>query len=170
MGNRQLVIFGATLLLVGAGLVFIVKDDRTKNQNATLPTENGASALLATEDFFDFGTISMRNGKVSRVFSVRNNEEEPMMIQSVYTSCMCTEALVTDSLGKKHGPFGMPGHTSPRTNITVGAGESVSVEAIFDPAAHGPSGVGLAERSIYLETNSAEKPRVELKFRAVVTR
>src|SRR3989344_6646290 len=170
MENKQLVIFGAVLLLIVLGITFFVKDDSTEKPVVALPTENGASALLATEDFFDFGTISMRNGKVSRVFSVRNNEEEPMMIQSVYTSCMCTEALVTDSLGKKHGPFGMPGHTSPRTNITVGAGESVSVEAIFDPAAHGPSGVGLAERSIYLETNSTEKPRIELKFRAVVTR
>ncbi len=162
--------YGAILLLVVLGLIFVAQGDNTENQNAALPAQNGASALLATDDFFDFGTISMRDGKVSRIFSVRNDEEVPITIQSVYTSCMCTEAFVSDAAGKKHGPFGMPGHTSPRTDIEVGAGKTVSVEAIFDPAAHGPSGVGLAERSIYLETNSAEKPRVELKFRAVVVR
>lgn len=166
MKNSQLLIYGAFLLLVVAGLAFIAKGDKSTASVST----NGASVLASTEDFFDFGTIRMRDGKVSRVFTVRNNSAEQMTIQSVYTSCMCTEALVTDPFGKEHGPFGMPGHTSPRTNIIVAAGESVSVEAIFDPAAHGPSGVGLAERSVYLETNSAEKPRVELKFRAVVIR
>ncbi|MBI3019889.1 MAG: DUF1573 domain-containing protein [Parcubacteria group bacterium] len=170
MGNKQLVIFGAILLLVVLGLMFVAQGDSTENQNAALPTGNGATVLLAGEDFFDFGTISMRNGKVSSVFSVQNDGETPMMIQSVYTSCMCTEAFISDTVGKKHGPFGMPGHTSPRTDIEVGAGETVSVEAVFDPAAHGPSGVGLAERSIYLETNSATQPRVELRFKAVVTR
>lgn len=166
MRNSQLLIYGAFLLLVVAGLAFIAKGDKP---TASIST-NGASVLAATEDFFDFGTIKMRDGKVSRVFTVRNDGKEPMTIQSVYTSCMCTEALVTDSFGKEYGPFGMPGHTSPRTNIAVGAGKSVNVEAVFDPAAHGPSGVGLAERTIYLETNSAEKPRIELKFKAVVTR
>lgn len=166
MKNSQLLIYGAFLLLVVAGLAFIAKDDTPTASVAT----NGASVLAATEDFFDFGTINMRDGKVSRVFIVQNDGAGTMVIQSAYTSCMCTEAYITDAAGKQHGPFGMPGHTSPRTNITVAAGESVSVEAVFDPAAHGPSGVGLAERSIYLETNSAEKPRVELKFRAVVVR
>lgn len=166
MKNSSLILFGGVILLIAVGLAFIAKSDAPTPRVST----NGASVLAATEDFFDFGTIKMRDGKVSRVFTVRNDSAEQMTIQSVYTSCMCTEALVTDALGKEHGPFGMPGHTSPRTKIEVGAGESVSVKAIFDPAAHGPSGVGLAERSIYLETSSAEKPRVELKFKAVVTR
>lgn len=166
MKNSQLPIYGAFLLLVVAGLFFLAKSDAPTPRVST----NGASVLAATEDFFDFGTINMRDGKVSRIFSVMNEGEEPVIVQSVYTSCMCTEAYVTDAAGKRHGPFGMPGHTSPRTNVIVGAGETALVEAVFDPAAHGPSGVGLAERSIYLETNSAEKPRVELKFKAVVTR
>lgn len=166
MKNSQLLIYGAFLLVV-AGLFFLAKDDAPA---AVGSAANGASVIASTEDFFDFGTINMRDGKVSRVFTVQNDGAETMVIQSAYTSCMCTEALLIDSGGKEYGPFGMPGHTSPRTNITIGAGKSVSVKAVFDPAAHGPSGVGLAERSIYLETNSAEKPRVELKFRAVVTR
>lgn len=166
MKNSQLLIYGAFLLLVVAGLAFIAKGN---TPTASVGT-NGASVLASSDVFFDFGTISMRKGKVSRIFPVRNESAEPMLIQSVYTSCMCTEAFLTDPRGEEHGPFGMPGHTSPRTNITVGVGETVNVEAVFDPAAHGPSGVGLAERSIYLETNSAEKPRVELKFRAVVVR
>lgn len=177
MKNTQVIIWGAVLLFVVVGLSFLAKDNRAEKPKAALSASNGestasngASVLAATESFFDFGTIKMRDGKVSRVFELRNEGKESVKIQSIYTSCMCTEAFVSDSSGKKNGPFGMPGHTSPRTNITVGAGELVSVEAVFDPAAHGPSGVGLAERSIYLETNSEEKPRIELKFKAVVTR
>ena len=44
------------------------------------------------------------------------------------------------------------------------------LEAVFDPAAHGPSGVGLAQRYVYLETNSAKSPKLEISFQAMVTR
>ena len=115
------------------------------------------------------GTIAMKDGKVSHRFEVKNEGQEPVRIEKIYTSCMCTEASIIDGQGKNWGTFGMPGHAGPsKTNITVKPGESVVVETIFDPAAHGPSGVGLAERSVYLESNSQKSPKLELKFSAVV--
>ena len=66
----------------------------------------------------------------------------------------------------------MPGHKGLRASadMEVPAGESVKVEVIYDPALHGPSGVGLAQRSVYIETNSKVAPRLELKFQAMVAR
>lgn len=129
------------------------------------------SALSAIESEYDFGTIAMQDGVVRYAFEVTNAGSETVTIEKAYTSCMCTEIEIENAQGERFGPFGMQGHgTSARTRIEVLAGESVSVEAVFDPAAHGPSGVGFAQRSLYLETNSSVEPTVELAFTATVTR
>ena len=168
MKYTQLLVPGAILVLLVLGLASMARDKEGANNSTA--TSNGASVLTANGTDFDFGTIKMGDGKVTHPFEVANIGSAPIMVTSVYTSCMCTTALVTDAEGKENGPFGMPGHTSPYTEILIGVGERAQVVAVFDPAAHGPSGVGLAERSIYLETNSAQAPRVELKFRAIVVR
>ena len=113
----------------------------------------------------------MANGDVSYRFKLKNEGDEAVAVKKVYTSCMCTIANILDAFEKKLGVFGMPGHggASSNANIEIKAGESIIVEAVFNPAAHGPSGVGLAQRSIYLETNSKKSPKVELNFTATVT-
>lgn len=126
-------------------------------------------ALTASVSDFDFGSIPMSGGNVSYPFTLTNSSGSPVIIEKVYTSCMCTTASVSVGSASPLGPFGMPGHTPSTARLTVPPGETVTVEAVFDPAAHGPAGVGLAERSIYLDTNSSASPKVELRFRAVVT-
>ncbi|MDO8574198.1 MAG: DUF1573 domain-containing protein [bacterium] len=129
-----------------------------------------ASILETTKPQFDFGTISMNNGNVSYKFEVENTGSESIVVQKVYTSCMCTTAKITDARGKTYGPYGMPGHTGlSGIEVEINPGEKAIVEAIFDPAAHGPSGVGLANRTIFLETNSTQTPKIELNFTAMVT-
>ncbi len=163
--NKKLLIIFAAAAVVLAVAFLTQKGGGSEN-----PSKYSASALTALENFFDFKTIAMKDGKVSHRFEVKNEGQEPVRIEKIYTSCMCTEASIIDGQGKNWGTFGMPGHAGPsKTNITVKPGESVVVETIFDPAAHGPSGVGLAERSVYLESNSQKSPKIELKFSAVVT-
>jgi len=129
-----------------------------------------ASILEATKSQFDFGTISMKNGNVSYKFEVENNGSESIVVEKVYTSCMCTTAKITDAQGKTYGPYGMPGHAGlSGIEVEINPGEKAIVEAIFDPAAHGPSGVGLANRTVFLETNSTQTPKIELNFTAMVT-
>lgn len=142
-----------------------------KNTNSQSNT-SAAGTLSVMETNYDFGTISMKDGKVSHVFKVKNNSTQPVTIKKVYTSCMCTTATLTDSSGKELGSFSMPGHGggSAKADVKVEAGHSLNVDAIFDPNAHGPSGTGLADRTVYLETNSKESPTIELNFRAMVTK
>lgn len=162
----MLVIYGAGVaLLIGVFALLI----SSMGTDTNVPSSS-TGLLRAPENNFDFGTVSMKDGDVSHSFEVKNEGAEPVRISKVYTSCMCTSAVIVGADGKKYGRFGMPGHDLPtRTNIEVGAGESITVEAIFDPTAHGPSAVGLAQRSIYLETNSTQAPKVEVKFTALVT-
>jgi hypothetical protein len=103
---------------------------------------------------YDFGQISMAAGKVKTIFQVKNTSTERVMISKMYTSCMCTNAVLQMG-SKRYGPFGMPGHGfMPKLNSEVQPGEEFSVEVIFDPAAHGPAGVGPIQRTVYVETSA----------------
>ena len=171
MQNKNLIFLIAGALVFG-GLIAILGSNTASNEKNELSNsaKYSANVLVSQENSFDFGTISMKNGKVSHIFEIQNKENEPVIIEKVYTSCMCTIAYISTADGKKYGGFGMPGHTSANTKIEVKPGEKTSVEVVFDPAAHGPSGVGLAQRSVYLETNSAKSPKLEFAFQAMVTR
>lgn len=163
---------------IGIFIVLISLFIINKNGSALLTTSgstesvtNGSAGFLAAiENNFDFGTISMRNGKVSHKFEIKNDGTEPLTINKIYTSCMCTTVTIMDSSGKNYGIFGMPGHggAASRANIKLDAGKLLVADAVFDPAAHGPSGVGLAQRTVYLETDSTKSPSLELNFTATV--
>jgi len=81
---------------------------------------------------------------------------------------MCTEAVFEDGKITK-GPFGMPGHglSIPAANVTMEPGSEAEIIVTFDPAAHGPAGVGKIIREIYLE-EGAGQPLI-LRFSANVT-
>ena|SRR3989338_2833287 len=173
--NKKIIylITGLAVVLLSIFLIVSIKDGASVSSvNNKENKSELVGALYAEEKYFDFGDISMKNGNVSREFKIENKGEGPVVINKVYTSCMCTSAFIIDETGKKRGPFSMPGHGGgpAKTNIEVPAGKSAVIEAVFDPAAHGPAGVGLAERSVYIETNSPMSPRLEFSFKAAVSR
>ncbi len=116
-----------------------------------------AGALVSLRPNYDFGTISMAAGKVATTYRIRNEGAAPLALDKIYTSCMCTEATLITASGRKQGPFGMPGHAGPLKPATgqLAPGETALLEVVFDPAAHGPSGVGRIERVITVETKGA---------------
>lgn len=171
--TKKFVLLGIIGLLIIVGAVMLISTSGdSENITKSDSTTYSASALTSTETKFDFNTISMEEGIVSHDFTVTNNGTEPVEIGKVYTSCACTTAYIIDKSGEKYGKFGMPGHRDllATADVVVQPGESVKIEAIFDPAFHGPSGVGLVDRSIYLETNSANSPKLELRLRATVVK
>lgn len=162
--NLILGIFVAILFL--AGLVWLASPSQKSSPTAPA-LGNQANLLSSSEQAFDFGTISMAKGNVSHVFKVKNMSSEPVPITTVYTSCMCTTAYLQAG-DKRMGPFGMPGHGAmPRINQVINPGEEANVEVVFDPAAHGPAGVGQISRVVYLENDSG--PLLELGITANVT-
>lgn len=156
------VLFG---ILVLAAMIWAAQPG-SENETVNSP-EGPAGALEARESSFDFGTISMANGIVSHSFAVKNSGAGPVTIGKVYTSCMCTVATLMRG-DRKFGPYGMAGHGFiPKINETLNMGEEVEIEVVFDPAAHGPAGVGRIQRAVTIE-NSAGEPLV-VGFTAMVT-
>ena len=156
-----------SVLLVFSGIVWVARPDYQKNTASAVNSSAGKSALGAEEINYDFGSISMAAGDVKREFKLKNTGGSPVRIESVYTSCMCTTATLRIG-DKKFGPYGMPGHGfAPRIGESLDPGEEATVEAVFDPSAHGPAGVGFIQRSIIIENDAGEP--LELTFSATVT-
>ena len=151
--NKNIVILIVGTILLFLGIVFFARPQE-KSAESLLPASKGM--LAALEQSFDFGTISMKAGNVSHMFQFKNTGEEPVTIGQMYTSCMCTNATLIIG-GKEFGPYGMPGHGFvPKVNKSIEPGGQASVEVVFDPAAHGPAGIGKIQRSIILENNAGD--------------
>lgn len=155
-------------IAVGAVLVALFLLGRPSGGLADTPTVGAeASVLAAAEQSFDFGPISMAKGKVQHRFAVKNTGAGPTTIARMYTSCMCTTASIVKG-DERLGPFGMQGHGFiPRMNMTLASGEAAEVIVTFDPAAHGPAGVGTIARTVYLEQDGSGA--LELNISATVT-
>ena len=161
MTKQFKVLVVGSILIIGLGgvLFFAQPDDRPDTVN----TNGGENILQVSEQLHDFGTISMKDGLVTNVFKIKNPQVEAMRLTKLYTSCMCTKAKLTVN-GKTEGPFGMPGHGSvPTFNQIIESNAEAEIEVVFDPNAHGPSGVGLIQREIVLEGSGGKLVTVEIK-------
>lgn len=149
----------AIVLAVLVGFAWSSRPTATQTPQADVPKD--AEVMQS----FDFGTISMAKGKVSRIVPIVNSTAEPLTLTKLYASCMCTTGTLVIG-DKKFGPFGMPMHGPiPTLHETLLPGDRAEVEVIFDPAAHGPAGVGRVSRVVYLETSAGKK---EIRFSANV--
>ena len=155
-------------LVVLLGVAWIARPT-TKDSTASLSPSAGSGGLLSVEGSadYDFGTISMAKGDAKHLFKIKNTGVEAVVINKMYTSCMCTTATI-DTGDKKFGPYGMPGHgLIPKINEVLNPQQEAEVEVVFDPTAHGPAGVGRIERVVVIENNAGEP--LELRFTATVT-
>src|SRR3989338_9291809 len=163
--SKAIIGIGIAVVVLG-GLVWMARPGTQSNSIASPASSNG-TLIVEEANNYDFGTISMAAGKVKHTFKIKNTSNEAVVISKMYTSCMCTTATLAIG-SKQFGPFGMPGHgATPLINQTINPNEEASVEVVFDPAAHGPAGVGRIQRVVTLENNSGQQ--VELQFSAAVT-
>ena len=162
---NSIIYFAVMAIVIFGLLVWIAGPDDSSDGADNIAS---ASSLILDETFFDFGNISMAAGIVSHEFKVKNSEDNEAIVSQIYTSCMCTEASFIKG-DMKFGPFGMAGHGFiPKIDGKIGAGEEAIIKVDFDPAAHGPAGVGPIERVVYLvKKNNSQS--LEIRFKAVVT-
>lgn len=169
-GKTKFAIAAGAVIVAVAGLIIVAQPGASTSAPAAAQaaTTTGSDGYLAAvRKKYDFGTISMARGKVTYRYPIRNVGTDPLEVRKLYTSCMCTTAALVKN-GKVSEAYGMPGHTAiPSINIPIAPQEQAYVEVVFDPAAHGPAGVGPIERVVTVE-NSAGQP-LELAFSAVVT-
>ena len=94
---------------------------------------------------FDFGDVV--NGEIiSRDIVVSNDGNEPIIAQSVSTTCGCTTATLEP--------------------MTIPAGEFANLHITFDSGAHGPELVGQITRQIFIISNDPNQPEAMVEFTA----
>lgn len=147
-----------TLLILGG--IFIFGEGTSSGQN----NQSGKSSQLQTsEKIYDFGTISMAKGNVEKKFKITNPTDKDIFVKTVTTSCMCTTAYIEND-GSEKGPFKMPsmGYVPP-ANETIKAHKSIDIKVVYDPNAHGPAGVGIIDRFVYLKDAAGGQMQLEIK-------
>jgi len=161
-GSRGVIIVIVLIILILGG-IFIFGEGTSSQNNQS----GRISQLQAPEKIYDFGTISMAKGNVEKIFKVANSTDKDVFLKTVTTSCMCTSAYIVRGDSTK-GPFGMPsmGYVPP-ANETIKAGESINIKVVYDPNAHGPAGVGIIDRFVYL--TDADGGKIQLEIKANVT-
>ncbi len=165
MKNNNIIQF-LIIIAISAGFIWFSSMQKSSPSQIAIISE-AFPVLIANESSFDFGSISMADGNVRHDFVVRNASAVPITIEKLYTSCMCTLATYI-SAGEKKGPFGMPGHGFvPSLYASLPAGEYATVTVEFDPAAHGPAGIGRIDRAVRLE--SGKNALIELSISANIT-
>ena len=163
--NQNKLIWTGVILAALIGFIWMARPAPQSGTASPILGKNGV--LAARENNYDFGSISMAAGKVSKTFAIKNTGTDALAVSQLYTSCMCTVATLKIG-GRSVGPFGMPGHGfAQRINEIIQPNEETAIEVVFDPAAHGPAGVGRIERAVYLENSAGAA--LELKFSATVT-
>lgn len=151
------------------------KDVRAVEDTSGEPADSWEAAaeaaplyLVADRVLHDFGKVPIDGGTVETVYIVRNTAGAEVRLAAVYSSCMCTTALLEFPDGTTAGPFGMPGHELATTlDRTLAPQEQFVVRVRFDPAAHGPEGVGPTSRSVAIHTANGAMLRLDLRANVV---
>ena len=149
-----------------AGLLFwgSAKNGNTASSVQGVTSDGEKSELAAAFALYDFGAISMKNGNVSKDFTITNPTEKDITIRGIETSCMCTTALLVLPNETTKGPFGMAGMGGmTTTNETIKVGESRTLKIIYDPNAHGPAGVGQIDRFVTITDSRGGTLLLEIK-------
>jgi len=164
--KNTLILFAVGIVVIG-GLIWVSRNQDNGGSNGANLSALSGGVLKAEETNYDFGNISMAAGKVKHLFSVKNTGTGALAITKVYTSCMCTSAMLING-SENIGPFGMAGHGFiPTIKSIVDTNGEAALEITFDPAAHGPAGVGKIARTVTVENTTGDP--LEFNFSAFVT-
>ena len=86
---KNSILVAVILVIILGSLVWLAAPKSGEGELDNEPVTSTTS-LSADKTFYDFGTISMKDGKVSTVFVLTNGTDSPVNTTKLYTSCMCT--------------------------------------------------------------------------------
>src|SRR3989344_4143538 len=162
--NEKNFLIGIIIFIIVAVLGGFYFASRTGNSQVKANTQAKAKV---TDAFFDWGKIGINKGSVEKVFEIKIEGKELLTLSNIATSCMCTTAQLI--LGDKKSPaFGM--HAKSDYILEVPPQKSAKLKVVFDPAFHGPNGVGPINRQVTVATNDPENPELNFMLTAMVER
>lgn len=153
------VIFGVLMIIgvvIAAGIFALSGNKKEVNAQTTVSVDRYSD---------DWGEMMMDGGNKEADFEIRNDGNGPLVLNNVITSCMCTTAVLSFN-GKDSPVFGM--HTKSGYQMSVPAGESAALKVVFDPAFHGPSGIGPITRQVKVNTNDPANPTLTFTLTGTV--
>lgn len=145
----------STIALLFGGIFFVTKMTSTPQITAS----QNAKAYVVDTTSSDFGTVPMSKGNITKAFSIKNTGTDTLKLFNVKTSCHCTKAFITVD-GADSPSFGMDSLSAWTGEVL--AGKEAKLTVVFDPAFHGPQGVGPINRFVSVETN--DKSNAKLTF------
>lgn len=165
MNDRKFIILMlvSTMILLFAGIFFLTKTTSTPQIIAS----QNAKAYVADPTSFDWGPVTMSKGNVTKVFTIKNTGTDTLKLYNVKTSCHCTKAYVSIS-GTDSPSFGMDSLSSWIGEVPKGAEAKLTV--IFDPAYHGPQGIGPINRFVSVETNDRANSKLTFTLTGIVVK
>lgn len=162
--NDKKIIIGViiiTLAILGGSAFFIGNSPSTTK--ATLQKTIGAR-LETPETSFDFKNILYSGGNAIHEFKIKNIGDKDLEIANMNTSCACSKVYFRSAKGESP-KFSMKGMSPPSSwKGILAPGEEGVVVTDFDPAYHGPQGIGPISRIASFETSDLDHPYVEFTF------
>ena len=161
-GSRKAAV-ALTVVAVAVALAHAVdaQASTVRPQSTVVPGQEANQAqgeLTADRKLHVFGDVPIAGGNVQTRFTLTNKGSTAVRLVELYTSCMCTTVTLEFADERVEGPFGMQGHELPTTlDQELAPGEKVGLRVTFDPAAHGPEGVGPVTRQILLATSDGSQ-------------
>ena len=146
---------------MGGGIFVISKTTSTPQ----ITTSVNAKATTIEPTSADWGKILMKEGNVTKTFTIKNTGTDTLKLFNIRTSCHCTKAQVITPTDQSSF-FGMSTLSSWVGNVQPG--KEAQLNVIFDPAYHGPNGVGLINRFVTIETNDQSLPKITFSVTGTV--
>lgn len=152
-----------TIALLFGGVFFLTKTTATPQIIAS----QNAKAYVSDPTSFDWGQIPMYKGNAVKSFTIKNTGTDTLKLFNVKTSCHCTKAYIT--INGIDGPrFGMSDLSSWVGEVLKGKEAKLTV--VFDPAYHGPQGVGPINRFVSVETNDKASSKLTFTLTGTVVK
>jgi hypothetical protein len=132
--------------------------------NGAFLKESGV--LEINPEMKDIGVVDRREGVKVTTFDVKNIGEGNLKLNSMVTSCMCTQATIIKD-GEESPKFGMAGHgTNPvGWSQVLEPGEEALLKVYYDPNVH-PELTGPVRRGITIFSSEGKK-EVSIKLKQV---
>ncbi len=165
MNDKKLIIgfIVLTILILGGGIFVLSSTSATP---AKITASQNAKVEVPQKTF-DWGNIPYSGGNATKTFTLKNVGTDVLKLSGIKTSCVCTKAQISVD-GKTSPYFSM--HSTSSWVGEVAPGKEAELLVIFDPAFHGPTGVGPIERLISVETNDSQNPSLEFSLKGVVVK
>ncbi len=141
----------------------VILDEQIKaevEQRLIKETGGKRSQIIFEPSSLNFGKVSKKQAKISRIFKLYNKGNANLVITNIRVSCGC----VTSSLkaGKNKSPyFGVAG-ANPGWQAVIGPGKYGELEVVLD-LNHSSMGMGKQIRNVFVSNNDPLNPEATLK-------